>query len=627
MGMEKRAFYAFIISMILFLAYDYFYLAPKNKEHRARRMAQLAALDSAKADTVRAVRTEKEAQPSFVEAEKPVSPAVVDSDTAFVAVNPDSAGLISVVTPLYQITFSKAGGDIRSIQLFEYETEDLPVELLPQNLLGAGIAKLSLRGEDRELSLSQYRFEAFLSGVGGALPDGYRITMDAADTDIELVFRAVGVDGDAISRTYRFFGDSYQVEAKTRFSTASFPFARHVSWDFGLGMASTEKNKQDDYQNFQAIVSLGEETHKHKPSNFGDGKIETYPGMVNWTSLQTKYFTVALIPPKPLAGEVVITGNKQTHRITTRVTLPASDARGYGEQTVTLYLGPLDYGILKSFGVGLEKNINMGWKFFRPVSWVILWALIGLYKFIPNYGIVIILLSVFTKVLFYRLTHKSFKSMRDMQDLQPRLQALKEKYKDDKQKISQETMRLYKEAGVNPLGGCLPLLLQMPVFIALFSVLKFTIEVRGAHFFGWITDLSQQDVLTYLPMALPVIGREVSVLPLLMGAAMLLQTKVGGSMTPGSVSTQPKLFNYMLPIVFTVIFYKMPSGLVLYWFVNNILTIAQQYYINKDKDAGSKKDSEEDKNAKESNAPKPAKRLKSKQNKNEKTKESSKKGR
>jgi YidC/Oxa1 family membrane protein insertase len=618
MGMEKRAFFAFLISMALFLVYDFLYLAPKTKEERARRMAKMAALDSLGADSLRAGanRTEAEPQPAAGVTETPIAPPVIESDSAFVAVDPDSAGTVTVVTPLYEITFSKAGGDIRSIRLFEYETAGQPVELLPQDIMGAGIAKLWLRGEERDMSLSQYRFEAYRSGVGTALPDGHRIMVDAVDGQAELVFRAAGADGDAISRSYRFSGGSYQVEAGTRFSTASFPFARQVMWDFGLGMASTEENKLDDYQNFQAIISLGEETHKHKPSNFTEGKREIYPGMVNWTSLQTKYFTVALIPDKPVGGEVVVTGEKQTHRVTARVSLPATDARGYGEQKVTLYLGPLDYGILKSMGVGLERNINMGWKFFRPVSWLILWALIGLYKLIPNYGVVIILLSVFTKVLFYRLTHKSFKSMKDMQDLQPKLQALKEKYKDDRQKVSQETMRLYKEAGVNPLGGCLPLLLQMPVFIALFSVLKFTIEVRGAHFFGWITDLAHQDVLTYLPFALPVIGREVSVLPLLMGAAMVLQTKFGGgSMTPGAVSNQPKVFSYMLPIVFTVIFYKMPSGLVLYWFVNNILTIAQQYYINKDTDSKKESTEEDNGNARANKAANPTKRLKPKQNK------------
>ncbi|UCG52606.1 MAG: membrane protein insertase YidC, partial [Candidatus Latescibacterota bacterium] len=273
---------------------------------------------------------------------------------------------------------------------------------------------------------------------------------------------------------------------------------------------------------------------------------------------------------------------------------------GYVDQTVDLYLGPIDYGILKSFGRGLERNVDMGVKIFRPVSQGILWSLVKLYKVIPNYGIVIIILSVFTKILFYRLTHKSFKSMRDMQALQPKLQALKEKYKDDRQKISQETMKLYKEAGVNPLGGCLPMLLQMPVFIALFNVLRNTIELRRAPFAGWINDLSQQDVLFRLPVSLPFIGDAFSVLPILMGAGMLFQSKIGGSIAgPSSSATQPKAFTYMLPIVFTVLFYRMPSGLVLYWIVNTVLSVAQQYYINKGVD--------KEERAKASNSPTPPK--------------------
>jgi YidC/Oxa1 family membrane protein insertase len=195
--------------------------------------------------------------------------------------------------------------------------------------------------------------------------------------------------------------------------------------------------------------------------------------------------------------------------------------------------------------------------------------------------------------------------MRDMQMLQPKLQVLKEKYKDDRQKLSQETMRVYKEAGVNPLGGCLPMLLQMPVFIALFSVLRNTIEVRQAPFFGWINDLSQQDVLFELPFSLPLIGSAVSVLPILMGASMLLQSKIGGSIAgPSSTTTQPKAFIYMLPIVFTFLFYRMPSGLVLYWLVNTVLSIGQQYYINK----GTGEDGEADaKNDKPAAAAKPEK--------------------
>jgi len=190
-------------------------------------------------------------------------------------------------------------------------------------------------------------------------------------------------------------------------------------------------------------------------------------------------------------------------------------------------------------------------------------------------------MSALTKVLFYRLTHKSFKSMKQMQDLQPRLAALKEKHKDDRQKLSEETMKTYKEAGVNPLGGCLPMLLQMPVFIALFSVLRNTIEVRQAPWMLWINDLSQQDVLFTMPFSLPLIGSAFSLLPLIMGGSMFLQSKIGGGIAGPTSATQPAGLTYLMPIMFTFLFYKMPSGLVIYWIVNTVLSVAQQWYINK----------------------------------------------
>jgi YidC/Oxa1 family membrane protein insertase len=171
--------------------------------------------------------------------------------------------------------------------------------------------------------------------------------------------------------------------------------------------------------------------------------------------------------------------------------------------------------------------------------------------------------------------------MKEMQDLQPRLQALKEKYGDDRKRLSEETMRLYREAGVNPLGGCLPMVLQMPVFIALFNVFRYTIELRGAPFVGWIHDLSQQDVLFRLPFSLPFLGDAVSLLPLLMGGAMWAQSKLGQSPTGQNSMAVPPGFNTLLPIVFTVLFYKMPSGLVIYWIINTVMSVAQQYYIHR----------------------------------------------
>jgi YidC/Oxa1 family membrane protein insertase len=357
-----------------------------------------------------------------------------------------------------------------------------------------------------------------------------------------------------------------------------------VSWGFGPGLHSTEENTRDDIQNFKASVMLGDEIHRLKPGAFGDKNKEEFSGTLTWMSLQSKYFISAIMPVEPSRSTVVVTGNKQDSRLSGRLTLPAVGLQGTVDNQVHVYMGPIDYKTLGALDNGLDKTIEMGWSLIRPVSWVVLWSLTWMYKFVPNYGLVILIISVLTKILFYRLTHKSFKSMKDMQDLQPRIQALKEKFKDDKQKQSKETMKLYKEAGVNPLGGCLPLLLQMPVFVALFNVLRFTIELRQAPFFGWITDLSQQDVLFTLPFTLPVIGNAFSLLPLIMGAAMFLQTKLGGSVTgaPGGAQTMPKGFSTMMPVLFTFMFYKMPSGLVVYWIVNTVLSVAQQYYIHKE---------------------------------------------
>jgi YidC/Oxa1 family membrane protein insertase len=357
------------------------------------------------------------------------------------------------------------------------------------------------------------------------------------------------------------------------------PGAQNVSWTFGPGLTSTEANVPDDQSAFRGSVLLGQEHHRKQPGNFGNAHIERFTGTLNSASVQTKYFMAALYPAEPTRADVEMSGIKQSHHITQTVTLPAKTAGSEISQSMRVFMGPLDYKLLEGIGVGLERNVEFGWKFIRPVSSAVLWSMQTLYRVIPNYGLVVIIISVLTKVLFYRLTHKSFKSMKEMQDHQPRLQALKEKYGSDRRKLSEETMRLYKEAGVNPLGGCLPMVLQMPVFIALFNVFRFTIELRGAPFVGWIQDLSQQEVLFRLPISLPFIGDGFSLLPILMGGAMWAQSKLGQSPTGQTSTAVPPGFNTLLPVVFTVLFYKMPSGLVIYWIINTVMSVAQQYYI------------------------------------------------
>jgi YidC/Oxa1 family membrane protein insertase len=496
------------------------------------------------------------------------------------ALDPVGRSVFTVATPLFEIRLSSDGAKILSATLLKYETDDIPVQLIrqddPRGLLG-----MRLVGENRSLPLSGMRFVPYQQGWNSPINNGATIRLDDSSEPKTVAFRATTPDGHNIERYYTFNVDSYTIRSGVRFVGSDFAYARNVEWSFGAGLQATETNQSEDNAAMKATVRLGDEFHKKKRSDFN----EEFSGTVQWASLKTKYFTALLFPDEPTGGVARLEGIKDENYMTAAIELPFGGQRGAVDHGLDVYIGPLDYDVLKKKGRGLEKNVEIGFdhvKIFQPVSRGILWSMLALYKIIPNYGIVILLISVLTKVLFYRLTHKSFKSMRDMQNLQPKLAALKEKHKEDRQKLSQETMKLYKESGVNPLGGCLPMLFQMPVFLALFNVLRNTIEIRRAPFFGWINDLSQQDVLFSLPFSLPVIGSAFSVLPILMGGSMLLQSKIGGSIAgPESSATQPKMMTYMLPIVFTFLFYKMPSGLVLYWLVNTVLSVGQQYYINK----------------------------------------------
>ena len=577
---------------MLILAYQIFYYAPRMKkvqEARRLKMAQEQLVQEKIAE--QAMRDSLSLAPDTPDTSYPAETAEYPSETtldsALPMANTGDVRLITVRSPLYELKLTTAGAEIVSARLMNFETEGEPVELIAQDETPrrGGMVALTLDGETGPQPLTDVLFDVYAGGSPSPLADGSIFTVDETASEKEVVFRAVDADGNKIERYYRFAHDSYLIKAGVRFASSQLPHARNVRWGFGPGMRSTEKKEKEDKAAMRATLRLGDEFHRKKPGDFD----EDYTGTVHWASLQNKYFTTILMAQEAAGGQASTSGVKIESFMTASIELPLSERLGQADQMIDVYLGPIDYTTLKAFDRGLEKNVEMGFWLFRPVSSVILWSFLWLHKFIPNYGIVILLLSVVTKVLFYRLTHKSFKSMRDLQSLQPRIQALKDKYGDDKQKLSQATMKLYKEAGVNPLGGCLPMVLQMPVFIALFNVLRSTIELRGAPFVGWMNDLSQQDVLATLPVTLPFIGNAVSLLPILMGVGMLVQSKIGGSITgPTSTAAQPKAFQYMLPVVFTVLFYRMPSGLVLYWLVNTVMSVAQQYYINKGADAEEK---------------------------------------
>ncbi len=322
---------------------------------------------------------------------------------------------------------------------------------------------------------------------------------------------------------------------------------------------------------------------------------------VLWAGLNNKYFAAIMIPDPQLAAQYAYKILKDNGEMAPMdITAPSEaasliipgfslDSHQSRADLFRIYVGPKEDKILKGIeGPGapevpirLTKIIDFG--FFWPVVWAMLWLLNGFERIIPNYGIAIILLTLLTKVVSYPLTRKSYKSMQRMQKLQPLITELREKYRDDPQKLNKATMQLYKEHGVNPLGGCIPWIPQIPIFWALFSLLGNAVELRGAPFFLWIDDLAAPDVLFTLPFTIPFLGNAVRFLPIVNGLTTWLQQKTGSGMPPATDNIQAKIMQFM-PLLFVFLFYNWASGFVLYWLCNNVFTIGQQY-VTKLKDS------------------------------------------
>jgi YidC/Oxa1 family membrane protein insertase len=298
--------------------------------------------------------------------------------------------------------------------------------------------------------------------------------------------------------------------------------------------------------------------------------LEVGSGATKWVATRTKYFVAALAPLSREGIGFSASGQRnfasagteeiETKRIGVSLEMPLETGSHLTDKFM-VYVGPVDYHILRGYRIGLERIVNLGWKIIRPFSIAILWLFLNLHKVIPNYGVVIIVFTILMKFAFHPLTRKSTTATLKMQELQPKMAELKEKFKKDPQRMNQETMKLYKQAGVNPLGGCLPLLFQMPVFYGLFVVFRSTIELRGASFVLWLTDLSQMDPYY--------------VLPIIMAVAMFWQQKIS--------IKDPKqaMLVYFMPVLFFFFFFKFPAGLTLYWTVFNILSLMETYYFKR----------------------------------------------
>jgi YidC/Oxa1 family membrane protein insertase len=568
--MDRRTLLALALTALVVILFNLLYLAPAQRRAYQKGQKSLVAqraADSLRAESSGVSGTTGLAAPSSTEVG--VAPEGPGEETqgqlpapgalplgSFVNVTGATLQEVRVETDLYEATFSSRGGTLTGMKLKRFAAgKGEPVNLVRDGQKGE--IGLIIRSQKGRLDLNSTVFSASDS-------------VDPKTGSVsKLTFLAVDKTGASIRKTFSFRDGNYVIglEIELRgISSQQEKLECLVGWSGGLSL--TETNRREELRNISTVSLLGTELFRDYLGSFRKAASKEHSGSVKWTAVRSRYFIAAFIPPEGTVSKVISFGVPEKNLAGARLVIPVS-ASGVTQTALTLYLGPIDLWKLKELGVGLDRIVNMGWNWIRPVSQIVLWFLVECHKVIPNYGLVVILLSALTKILFWPLTRSSTKSMREMQKLQPEIQKLREKLKKDPQRLNKEVMGLYKKHKVNPLGGCLPLLLQMPVFIALYNVLMSSIEMRKASFVWWINDLSSADTVAVVS------GSSIHVLPLIMGVSMFWQQK----MTP----TDPRqaAMTYFMPILMVVFFYSLPSGLVLYWTANNFMTIAQQYIMQR----------------------------------------------
>ena len=462
---------------------------------------------------------------------------------------------IGVSTNLYDLTISnKNGGAFTNFNLYKYQDHnDNLVNLIDNdNSNNMVIGFVSIDGDK------------ILLDENWSMVDNIN-SLNLERGQKSLTFKT-NFSNQTITKKYTFYADTYNIDVDVEFENPSQFISRNqYTLNWNGGMPATEKNLSNDYLFFEGYASLGGERMGSKPKK-GKSTVENQNGSTLWSAIKTKYFISAIIPSEPgIGAQVESELNNEKPIYNTEITQSSNSNNRF-----TLYLGPLDYDSLSDFNVGLEENVDLGWALFRPIGQVISWLLTKMYAIIPNYGLVVVVFAFLIKLLLNPLTVKTFESTRKMQALAPEIQKLKEKYKNDPQKMSRAQMELYKNSGANPLGGCLPMLIQMPILVSVFSIFRSKIEFRGAPFFGWISDLSVPDTLISIG------SFPINILPVLMGSTMFIQQKM---MSAPNADTQQKTMMYVMNVFFLFLFYRFPSGLNLYYFVFNLLTILQQKYL------------------------------------------------
>ena len=505
------------------------------------------------------------------------SPEAPTSDLFAEAAQGD-ARRIAVKTDRYVATFSTRGGTLVSMALTNYRrsASEERVDLV-DNADGA-LALVFTPPRGSIVDTRALFFEPSFDGDTLFVPEGQ---------EAQLAFSAA-VAGGELRQTYTFRPETYEVDLDVEgvgTNILANSGGYDLLWDGAIPLTETAEGVNDEVTNSGVYVHSGGETESLKMT--GDGEeSESFPGSVEWVAVKSKYFVAAVLPlsgtdgaevEAARLGEPGADGFGQT--FVARLEMPVPS----GADRFRLYLGPVDLNRLRDVDDDLFDVVDYGFgqTITRPLAkYIIAPTFRFLGAFLPNYGLVIILFAFLFKLLVYPLTKKALTSQVRMKELQPQMEAIKEKHGDDPQKQQQAMMAMYKDAGVNPLGGCLPMLLQYPIIIALWRFFQNSIVIRQEPFL-WAADLSAPDPILQLPFTIPFYGDFVSGFCLIMGIAMAAQMRFAMPATGGNAA-QARIFQVVLPLMLFVFFNRLASGLSLYYLMYNVLTVAQQKWIEHD---------------------------------------------
>ena len=546
---QARLIIAIALSLVVFILWNFFFV--DKKENQPTKQAQ-----------EKEQKTDK--KPEILKKDQIIAEKLPLS-AKIPALPAKPTRTLTVETPLYVVKISEKGAVFKSYVLKNYrETTgvDSPLlEMIPPDI-SDGTIRLGFAGSS-------------LSGLDDAVFSGDidADSVDITNTSKEISFVWTSPGGVGIEKKFSFSPESYMIDLSVTIKNLSGETLRD---SIILSLAQPAEVKESRYGFTGPSALINNKLKQIKTKKIKDKNI--YTGNVKWVAVQNRYFMSAIIPDDPVDGGMHLYVDD---KVLTNSYVRPEAVMDSGTQYVfkyKIFFGPKSMRVLKGLDYDLVKAVHFG--MFDIIAKPCVWIMNFIYDhFIPNYGVAIIMLTLFTKIILWPLGNKSYKSMAEMKKIQPLMAEIKEKYKDDKKRMNEEVMGLYKTYKVNPMGGCLPMVAQIPIFFALYRMLYEAIELRHAPFFWWINDLSAPDRLFSFDISIPFMQPPygIPVLTIIMGASMFIQQKMS---PPMGDAAQAKMM-MLMPLVFTVMFINFSSGLVLYWLVNNVISMAQQYYIQK----------------------------------------------